>query len=1499
MSGTTTDLAIVGMACRFPGAANLAAFWDLVLRAQPQFGPVPARRWDHRPYHRPGERPSLGHSYTDQVAFIDEVDQFAAQHFRISARRARAMDPQQRLLLEVSREALQDAGWEQQVPRADRAGVFFAMSNSEYAELTPDVDQIEAFGVPGNLLNMAATTVSQQLDLGGPSFTVDAACSAGLVALQQAVLSLRAGDSDVALVGGAYLNLIPHSLVGFSQVGALSRTGVCRPFDERADGFVLGEGVAVLALRPVEDAVADGDRIYAVVRGIGSANDGRTDGPMTPRPEGQLLAMRRAYDDADVDPGDVTFLEAHGTATTVGDAVEIESIRRSRGSAPGCRIGAVKALVGHGLTVSGLAGLVKTALAVHHGVLPAQPTLRLSRDAADALATAGLELGVEPEPWPSTAGPRTAAVNSFGFGGTNVHVVLTQSPESGPEPEAVQPTLVVLSAGSPELLARLLDDTADAVTDETSLAAVGRTLARRVPLPTRVSFVATSVQELRETCRAVSRHLRGDGPLPRRTTLVEKAPASAPSVAFVFPGQGTQRSRMIADLRDRFAATREKLATLSVEVVAAGGPDLHTLLYGSEPASRAELARTDLCQPLLGVVGAAVTRQLHAFGVAPSVTLGHSVGEFAAAAAAGALTDKAMVRTLVARGRCIADGVASGSGGMMLVQADPAEVADLVENHEAWPACFNHPKQVTVSAPSQVVDDLVVRAKERGLPATRLAVSHGFHSPLLRSIEEPVRRLVTDLPVQTPRTTFVSSVSGTVCSDAAQLRELWDRHASSPVRFVEAARSAHDAGARVFVQLTGGSSLLSAIRASVPEDEPCSYVALTGEEPDDARTFLAGLGALWAHGVPVDLPRVAGTGVVVSLPPSSPLRRRYWTALERPAGSAAAQPQPASASEETLPAAAPSDPPVHPTTSEDPMTDVVALMREQLAVLREWESQARTAPEAAGRSLAAGSAPEPATVPAAPAAAAFPADAARAAVLEHVSAISGVPVNELGDEQLITQDLGFDSLLFTELMTRLQRSVPGWHGWPADAPRHPSVGEVVAQVAAGGEAQRAAAAAALPAPVTPAPTPVVRPVAAVEAVVEQENGLDAWSDLAEHERELAMLDPNPFFLEHQGTAAATTRIEGQEVVCFSSYNYLGLSGSEPIVDAVTEAVRTYGSSVSASRFLSGERTIHRELETELARLLGTEDAVVMVSGHATNASVIGHLVGPHDLIVHDELAHDSILQGCHASGATRRPFAHNDPEALDNVLRRLRGRHRRALVIVEGVYSMDGDIADLPAIVEVKERHGAALMVDEAHSIGTIGAGGGGIGEHFGIDRSRVDLWAGTMSKSLSSCGGYVGGSRRLVEFLKYTVPGFVYSVGMTPANAAAALGSIRTMRSEPERLGRLRDNARLFVDRARAAGLDVGPCDGSAPVVPCIVGDSRIALDLAHALLQDGVSVNPIMYPAVSEDQARLRFFVTSEHTADQIEHAVTRTAERLAQLRAASASALDDGAQAAPLPA
>jgi 8-amino-7-oxononanoate synthase len=358
-------------------------------------------------------------------------------------------------------------------------------------------------------------------------------------------------------------------------------------------------------------------------------------------------------------------------------------------------------------------------------------------------------------------------------------------------------------------------------------------------------------------------------------------------------------------------------------------------------------------------------------------------------------------------------------------------------------------------------------------------------------------------------------------------------------------------------------------------------------------------------------------------------------------------------------------------------------------------------------------------------------------------------------------------------------------------------------------------------------------------------------------------------------AGATTRIAGREYINFSNYNYLGLAGHPAVGQAAKEAIDRYGTSASASRLVAGERPVQRELEEALAALYETEDCVVFVSGHATNVSTIGCLFGPKDLVIHDSLIHNSVLEGIRLSGAARRSFAHNDPAAIDRILAEIRGRFERALIVVEGLYSMDGDIPDLPALIDIKRRRQAFLMVDEAHALGVLGKTGRGAREHFGVAGKDVDIWMGTLSKTLAGCGGFIAGERALVEHLKYAAPGFVYSVGMSPPLAAASLEALRLMLREPERVERLRDRARRFLHRMRSAGIDTGYAQGHA-VVPVITGSSLQAARLSNRLFEASINVQPIIYPAVEEKSARLRFFLSATHTDEEIEY-VFKTLKRL----------------------
>jgi len=371
----------------------------------------------------------------------------------------------------------------------------------------------------------------------------------------------------------------------------------------------------------------------------------------------------------------------------------------------------------------------------------------------------------------------------------------------------------------------------------------------------------------------------------------------------------------------------------------------------------------------------------------------------------------------------------------------------------------------------------------------------------------------------------------------------------------------------------------------------------------------------------------------------------------------------------------------------------------------------------------------------------------------------------------------------------------------------------------------------------------------------------------------------PFFQPHLGVNGALIDLGQGPVVNFSSYNYLGLSGHPEVSAAAKAAIDLYGTSVSASRIVSGEIPLHRELEQELADFLGCEDCLVFVGGYNTNVTTIGHLYGRRDLILYDEQSHNSIVSGTLISSAERKHFRHNDIHDLERLLAKHRHSYGRTLVVVEGLYSMHGDVPDIVRLSEACQRFDADLMMDEAHSLGTLGDTGHGLGEHCGLDSHLVDIHMGTLSKTLASCGGFIAGDSSLVEYLRFLAPGFIFSVGLPPADAAAALAALRVLRREPERVRRLQAVSREFRRLMHAAGFPVD-LNAISPIVPQLIGDQYHCMAVSHRLLERGVNVQPVIYPAVPKDGALLRFFLCAEHTPEQLEFTVEQLQAVLAEV-------------------
>jgi 8-amino-7-oxononanoate synthase len=1060
------DVAIVGMGCRFPKAADLGAYWQNIRDARVCFSEVPADRWDHSLFYDPSPR-AIDMTYARKVGLIDDVRAFAAMHYGLAPLRVTVTDPQQRLLLDTVRVALEDAGYTERTLAGSRTGVFVGASVSEYKDnhtsrlraralahgqwgrgaarakeiaeaIVESVTPLRAFSIAGNLLNMIAATVAQTFDFHGPAYTIDAACSSALVATFDAVLALRARVCDTAIAGGVYLNLTPDNLVGFARIGAISPSDACRPFDEKADGFVLGEGVGAVVLKRLADALRDGDRIYAVIRGAGINNDGRGEGPMTPRLEGQLDAIERAHAEVDFTPDTIGYIEAHGTATAVGDATEIGALRRywdANAKRPvESAISSVKANIGHTMSAAGVAGLIKAAMVLERAELPPQaafdrphPTIGLGGD-----GKVRFRVATEPTPW-RNEGPRRAAVSSFGFGGTNCHLVVEQAPPREKRASvavgaAPQPHAFVVSAPTPALLADHLASIASTVDDRVPLADLARTLARRDRFDARVGFSARTHVELRDRLAAARDVVRG-ATKPGIWYAAQPLPEAERTIAMLFPGQGAQTLGLCKALYDRFPGFRARLDALAADLDDLLPRPLLSYLYPrpngvplDEAAAMRALTATEICQPAMAALGLAMFEFARELGVEPAIVIGHSLGEFVALGASGLLSPRDALRFVARRGRVMAQLALADSGAMAAVQGDRA----FVEKHLAgmanvWIANVNHPTQTVISGATDAVLAASARLAGVGATVTKLAVSHAFHSPLLQPAHAPIAELVAQLPVATAARAAISCTApGAYPADTTRARAIMAAHATSPVDFVGGVRAAVAAGARVLVQALSGTTLLSMARGTLRADgsihgqAPRAAVSLAGGGDDDGTSFVDALVELAVLGVPVSLAPLAGDDARLAYLPPTPLpTETYWVSKQHAGGTIETD----LASRATVAA------------GDDPksVAELVAIVAKQADTIRDQAA-------ALARSTISGPSPSPSPSPspisASSLATAAPPIEVDSLLLDIVAAVSAFPRGELRSSHRLVADLGFDSLMIVEMAGKASDAFPGLKGLP-------------------------------------------------------------------------------------------------------------------------------------------------------------------------------------------------------------------------------------------------------------------------------------------------------------------------------------------------------------------------------------------------------------------------------------------------------------------------------------
>jgi acyl transferase domain-containing protein len=893
-------VAVVGLACRLPHAPGPAAYWRLLCRGESAITEMPA----DRRHADAGEDAPVRFG-----GFLEQVDSFDAAFFGISPREAAAMDPQQRLVLELSWEAMEDAGVRPETLAGGGTGVFVGAMWDEYATLLHRYGRhaSDRHGMTGSHRSIIANRVSYTFGLRGPSVAVDAAQASGLVAVHLACQSIRSGESSLALAGGVNLILTEDGMdAADARFGGLSPDGRCHTFDARANGFVRGEGGGLVLLKPLDAALRDGDRVYCVIRGSATGNDGATDGLTAPSREAQEDVLRRAYANAGVAPADVQYVELHGTGTPVGDPVEAAALGAAIGTAERREtpllVGSAKTNIGHLEAAAGIAGLLKTCLSIAYGQLP--PSLNhTTPNPAIPLADLGLRVQDTLTGWPRPGRTLTAGVSAFGMGGTNCHVVLTAPPAPAPSapsaaapqaaPEAVPAeTPWLLSAKSPEALRGQARRLREHLADHPGLdpADVGYSLAT-----TRTAFAHRAVVHGAGGLAALERGDEAPG--------LTRGEATGGRVAFLFSGQGSQRAGMGRELYDAYpvfaAALDEACACLDPHLEV----PLRDVMFGR--AAEGLLDRTSYTQPALFAIEVALYRLAASWGLRADLLIGHSIGELSAACAAGVLPLRDASTLVAARGRLME--AVTAPGAMAAWQATAAEAAEMIAGREESlaVAAVNGPASVVVSGDRDAVHEATAAWRARGRKASALKVSHAFHSPHMDGVVGELRAVAAGLAFAAPDIPVVSNVTGQVATaDRLASPDHWAGHVRHPVRFMDGMTTLQEAGVTTFIELGPDAPLAAmareclAVRPVTPR--PAVLAVLRRGRPE-VRTFTAALAQAYVRGVAVDWERAfeGRRPRRVSLPTYAFQRERHWVdgtpapepappRPERPAGLAAA-----------------------------------------------------------------------------------------------------------------------------------------------------------------------------------------------------------------------------------------------------------------------------------------------------------------------------------------------------------------------------------------------------------------------------------------------------------------------------------------------------------------------------------------------------------------------------------------------------------------------------------
>ncbi len=897
-------IAIIGIGCRFPGAKNPEAFWQLLHQGGDAISEVPADRWNADQFYDP-EPGKPGKMSTRWGGFLDQVDGFDAAFFGISPREVERMDPQQRLVLEVAWEAIENAGIAPDALSGSQSAVFIGIGNYDYCRLlAKDVSRVNAYDGTGNTLSIAANRLSYTLNLRGPSVVVETACSSSLVAVHFACRSLQSGESNLCLVGGVSLMLSPEPFITYSHARMMAADGRCKTFDARADGYVRGEGCGVIVLKRLADAIKDGDRIQAVIRGTAVNQDGLSNGLTAPNGPSQQAVIRSALKNAGIAPAQISYVETHGTGTSLGDPIEYKSLKavlmQDRQLDRPCWIGSVKTNIGHLEAASGIASVIKVVLALQHQEVPSHLHLQQLNPYISLEGTAFV-IPTQPQPW-TVAGSRLAGISAFGFGGTNCHIVveeahpdfslpMTELPMSAQEsyqPQPASPTvdrplhLLALSAKSEQALQNLATSYRDFLTaqPETALADICFTAnTGRSHFDHRLAVVADSIAQLQER---LNTFLEGGSPngWVNDTVMSRKRP----KVAFLFTGQGSQFVEMGQQLYETQPVFRAALDRCDRILRPYLEQPLLEVLYPEVrdgcTSETALLDQTAYTQPALFALEYALVQLWQSWGVEPSLVMGHSVGEYAAACVAGVFSLEDGLKLIAARARFMQ--ALPLKGAMVAVFATQAQVQDAIQPYaeQVAIAAINGPKSLVISGEQAAIEAVMVALHQQGIQSKPLNVSHAFHSPLMEPMLTEFQQIASEIQYAPPRLKLISNLTGTIVTDEIATAGYWCRHVRQPVQFARSMEFLHQQGYELLVEIGPKPILLGMGRYCLPEGAGIGLPSLRPGQTD-WQSMLQALAALYGRGVAVDWANFDQGYFRHRLPlPTYPFQRqRYWAKI--------------------------------------------------------------------------------------------------------------------------------------------------------------------------------------------------------------------------------------------------------------------------------------------------------------------------------------------------------------------------------------------------------------------------------------------------------------------------------------------------------------------------------------------------------------------------------------------------------------------------------------------